>query len=265
MNELTVKEFSGLPAKIEDLAKFVLIGREKLQSVRAEIRAIDHLTLATDVREQKLAEAQMLSGALLDAERKIGEFTLRLPTAAGGDRKSAAIKNHTGVKFDPVARAEIKKDSGVQSPQETQSDDSEKWQNHTGVKSPQEKPKAERIKELGFNRMQIHRFEVLAKNPEVVEQVKREAQENDDIPTRSRVLQLVKEKRSPDWRHEARRGINDAIFKPLNARIDEERLAVWFESLTASDEPSWRLRDIDAAINNLYIIRNYIQRKTREG
>ena len=82
MNELTVKEFSGLPAKIEDLAKFVLIGREKLQSVRAEIRAIDHLTLAKDVREQKLAEAQMLSGALLDAERKIGEFTLKMPTAA---------------------------------------------------------------------------------------------------------------------------------------------------------------------------------------
>ena len=233
MNELTVKEFAGLPAKIEDLAKFVLIGREKLQSVRAEIRAIDHLTLAKDVREQKLAEAQMLSGALLDAERKIGEFTLRLPTAAGGDRKSAEIKLCIGDEFDPDA--------------------------------PKTKPKAERIKELGLNQAQVQRFEVLAKNPDVVEQVKREAQENDDIPTRSRVLQLVKEKRSPDWRHEARRGINDAIFKPLNARTDDERLSVWYESLTASDEPSWRLRDIDAAINNLYIIRNYLQRKLRGG
>ena len=231
MNELTVKEFADLPATIEGLTKFVLFGREKIKSVRAEIRAIDQLGLATDVREQKLAEAQMLSGALLDAERKIGEFTLTMPTAAGGDRKSAEIKNHTDVKFDP----------------------------------PQEKPKAERIKELGFNRMQVHRFEVLAKNPEVVEQVKREAQENDDIPTRSRVLQLVKEKRSPDWRHEARRGINDAIFKPLNARTDDERLSVWFESLTASGEPKWRLSDIDAAINNLYIIRNYLNRRLREG
>lgn len=247
MNELTVKEFSGLPAKIEDLAKFVLFGREKLKSVRAEISAIDHLTLAKDVREQKLAEAQMLSGALLDAERKIGEFTLTMP-------KDTSFKGN-----------QWQTDSGVQSPKETQSDDSEKWQNHTGVKSPQEKPKAERIKELGFNRMQVHRFEVLAKNPEVVEQVKREAKENDDIPTRSRVLQLVKEKRSPDWRHEARRGINDAIFKPLNARTDDERLGVWFESLTASDEPKWRLSDIDAAINNLYIIRNYLNRRLREG
>lgn len=231
MNELTVKEFANLPAKIEDLAKFVLFGREKLKSVRAEISAIDRLTLAKDVRKQKLAEAQMLSGALLDAERKIGEFTLRLPTAAGGDRKSAEIKKDSGVQFDPT----------------------------------KPKPKEERIRELGFHPKQVQRFEVLAKNPEVVEQVKREAQENDDIPTRSRVLQLVKEKRSPDWRHEARRGINDAIFKPLNARTDDERLSVWFESLTASDEPQHRLSAIDAAINNLYIIRNYLNRRLREG
>lgn len=247
MNELTVKEFANLPAKIEDLRKFVLFGREKLKSVRAEISAIDHLTLAKDVREQKLAEAQMLSGALLDAERKIGEFTLKMP-------KDNSFRGN-----------QWQKPSGGLSPQEAQSDGNEKWQMDSGVQSPQEKPKAERIKELGFHPKQVQRFEVLAKNPEVVEQVKREAQENDDIPTRSRVLQLVKEKRSPDWRHEARRGINDAIFKPLNARTDDERLGVWFESLTASDEPQWRLSDIDAAINNLYIIRNYLNRRLREG
>ena len=241
MNELTVKEFSDLPARIEDLAKFVLFGREKLKSVRAEIGAIDRLTLAKDVREQKLAEAQMLSGALLDAERKIGEFTLKLPTNVGVGRWNKEQERQA----------------------EQKEKEAEEHQHHTGVKLI--KDKTERIKELGFNRMQVHRFEVLAKNPEVVEQVKREARENDDIPTRSRVLQLVKEKRSPDWRHEARRGINDAIFKPLNARTDDERLSVWFESLTASDEPQWRLSDIDAAINNLYIIRNYLNRRLREG
>ena len=241
MNELTVKEFADLPAKIEDLAKFVLFGREKLKSVRAEISAIDRLTLAKDVREQKLAEAQMLSGALLDAERKIGEFTLTMPTNVGVGRWNKERERQA-----------------EQGEKET-----EEHQRFTG--EPLIKNKTERIQELGFNKMQVKRFEVLAKNPEVVEQVKREAQENDDIPTRSRVLQLVKEKRSPDWRHEARRGINDAIFKPLNARIDEERLGVWFESLTASDEPKWRLSDIDAAINNLYIIRNYLNRRLREG
>ena len=241
MNELTVKEFSGLPAKIEDLAKFVLFGREKIKSVRAEIRAIDQLGIATDVREQKLAEAQMLSGALLDAERKIGEFTLTMPTNVGIGRWNKERQRQA----------------------EQAAKESKEHQQPCGGQLI--KNKSERIKELGFNRRQVQKFEVLAKNPEVVEQVKREAQENDDIPTRSRVLQLVKEKRSPDWRHEARRGINDAIFKPLNARTDDERLSVWFESLTASDEPQWRLSDIDAAINNLYIIRNYLNRRLREG
>lgn len=244
MNDLAIKGDANLPTRIEDLAKFVLVGREKLQSVRAEIRAIDHLTLAKDVRAQKLSEAQMLSEALLDAERKIGEFTLSLPTGAGGDRKSKKIKKPSGGRFDTD---EIKKDSGVQF-------------DFVGRKT-----KSERIKDLGFNRRQVQKFEILAKNPDVVEQVKQEARENDDLPTRSRVLQLVKAERSPDWRHEVRRGINDAIFKPLNARTDDERLSVWYESLTASDEPSWRLRDIDAAINNLYIIRNYLQRKLRGG
>lgn len=241
MNELAVKEFSSLPAKIEDLAKFVLFGREKLKSVRAEISAIDRLTLAKDVREQKLAEAQMLSGALLDAERKIGEFTLTMPTNVGVGRWNKERQRQ--------AEKEAK----------------ETGEHQRFTAEPLIKNKTERIQELGFNKMQVKRFEVLAKNPEVVEQVKREAQENDDIPTRSRVLQLVKEKRSPDWRHEARRGINDAIFKPLNARIDEERLGVWFESLTASGEPKWRLSDIDEAINNLYIIRSYLSRRLREG
>jgi len=39
MNELIVQN-SNLPDKVNDLSRFVLIGNEKLNSVRAEIRAI---------------------------------------------------------------------------------------------------------------------------------------------------------------------------------------------------------------------------------
>ena len=63
---------SQLPANLDDLAKFILIGREKLQAVRAEIRAIDKVELAAEVREQKRLEAQELNNALLDAETRIG-------------------------------------------------------------------------------------------------------------------------------------------------------------------------------------------------
>lgn len=81
MNEITTTH-AQLPSKIEDLAKFVLIGREKLTAVRAEIRAIQRIGLAKDVHEQKLAEAQEIADAVLDAEVKIGELTSKMEKAA---------------------------------------------------------------------------------------------------------------------------------------------------------------------------------------
>ena len=47
-----------MPATIDDLSKFVLIGRDKLQAVRAEMAAIKKVGLAQEVIDQKRAEAQ---------------------------------------------------------------------------------------------------------------------------------------------------------------------------------------------------------------
>ena len=82
MNELTTKTIQ-LPDNVEDLAKFTLIGREKLNAVRAEIRAIEKVGLAKEVHEQKLQEAQEIAEAVLDAEAKIGELTSKMETAKG--------------------------------------------------------------------------------------------------------------------------------------------------------------------------------------
>lgn len=54
MNDISALQ-QQLPAAPEDLARFILVGREKLSSVREEIRAIDKLQLAEGVREQKRA------------------------------------------------------------------------------------------------------------------------------------------------------------------------------------------------------------------
>lgn len=67
-----------LPDTLEDLSKFVLVGREKLNAVRAEIRAIDKVGLAKEVHEQKLSEAQDIADAVLDAEVRIGELTSKI-------------------------------------------------------------------------------------------------------------------------------------------------------------------------------------------
>ena len=50
----------NLPDNLKDLSAFVLVGREKLTAVRAEIRAIEKLELAEEVRQQKREEARML-------------------------------------------------------------------------------------------------------------------------------------------------------------------------------------------------------------
>ena len=82
MNELS-NRVTQLPDTLEDLSKFVLVGREKLNAVRAEIRAIEKVGLAKEVHEQKLAEAQDIADAVLDAEVKIGELTSQMTTVQG--------------------------------------------------------------------------------------------------------------------------------------------------------------------------------------
>jgi len=155
MSNLTVRD-NQLPATLEDISSFILVGREKLVSVRAEIRAIDRLNLAQGVRDQKFEEAKMLSEALLDAEVRLGELLKKIPTTPG-------------------ARTDVKpKDTAVHR---------------------LEKPKSEIVKDLGFTEKQKQRFETLADNKDLVEQVKVEARENDDIPTRSRVLDLAQQRK----------------------------------------------------------------------
>lgn len=146
----------NLPANIEDLSKFVLVGREKLVAVKAEIRAIEKVELAQEVRDQKRDEARMLSEALLDAEVKLGEMLKQIPKGTKGTGSNQFAKKPTGGQFS--------------------------------------KTKSEVIKDLGFERHQAQRFEILADNPDLVEQVKAEARKNDDLPTRTQVISLAKEK-----------------------------------------------------------------------
>lgn len=82
MNEI-VTSAENLPANLEDLSRFVLVGREKLNIVRAQIRAIKRVGLAREVAEQKRQEAQQLAEAVIDAEVRIGELMREIPTASG--------------------------------------------------------------------------------------------------------------------------------------------------------------------------------------
>lgn len=67
MNNLTTYR-EQLPDSIEDLSKFVLVSEEKIQALRAEIRAIKKVHLAKEVYEQKLAEAKGVNYGLRKCE-----------------------------------------------------------------------------------------------------------------------------------------------------------------------------------------------------
>ena len=159
MNELIIQN-ENLPVKIEDLSKFVLIGREKCNVVRAEIRAIEKIKLAEEVIKQKKQEAQILSEVLLDAEVRLGELFKQIPTASKGNQYTGKMVCNTDV--------------------------------------TNQKSKEETINELGFNRMQASRLETLADNADLVEYVKAEARENGEFPTRARVLELAANRNKND-------------------------------------------------------------------
>jgi len=157
-NELVPISNTNLPDTIGDLSKFILVGREKLTAVRAEIRAITKLKLAEEVHKQKKEEASMLAEAVLDAEVRLGELLKNLPKKQGKRADLELIRSGAD-------KLESKK---------------------------------EIIENAGFSQDQAERLEVLADNQDIVEYVKAEARENGDIPTRTRVLELAAHKKKGD-------------------------------------------------------------------
>ena len=106
MNELTTTQ-TYLPETIPDLKKFILIGREKLAAVRAEIRAIDKVGLAKEVHQQKLLEAQEIAEAVTDAEVRMGELLKETVRHKGGRIKQSSAN-------DRLADIGISKDQSAQ-------------------------------------------------------------------------------------------------------------------------------------------------------
>lgn len=89
----------NLPDNLQDLNSFILVGREKLTAVRAEIRAIEKLELAEEVRKQKRDEARMLGEALLDAEVRVGEILRGTRKSENAQRK---VCEAVGIDYDKL-------------------------------------------------------------------------------------------------------------------------------------------------------------------
>ncbi|WHH60667.1 hypothetical protein [Petroclostridium sp. X23] len=239
---------SNLPVTLEDLSKFILVGREKLASVRAEIRAIEKLKLAQAVRDQKKEEGRMLAEALLDAEVRIGELLKNIPTAQGTRSDLTSVHRWTEV--------------GNAS-------------NHTceNLSLPQ-KTKSQIVKEFNFTTNQQKRFEILADNKDLVEQVKSEARENNKLPTRSRVLYLAQERK----KNEQERSLNAAAshdyqtFCAATAKkfsnilseirkleVDDKHLKAWADYLNGPLNFKNEQRKANEAVAKIMKINNFLK------
>ena len=206
MNELTVTQ-SNISANIEDLAKFVLIGRDKLQSVRAEISAISKLGLAKEVYEQKKAEAQDIAETVTLAEMRTGELLKAIPKATTNN--PLGKNQHSG-------------------------------QNDTNVDltktTTMHKPKREVIKDLGFSPKQAERMQTLAENPEIVKEAIQKARDNDDIVSRAFIMGEIKQAKREEkaQEQEERRAENAAKVETLATPLEAQGL---FQTIVI--DPPW--------------------------
>lgn len=88
MNELISSGQTMLPETLEDLTQFVLVGKAKVQAYMLKLQAVNRLSVAQEIRDQTLKEAQEVSNAVIAAEQRIGELLLEIPKASGQYAKS---------------------------------------------------------------------------------------------------------------------------------------------------------------------------------
>lgn len=138
MSQLVLKP-KNLPDNINDLRKFILVGKEQLKSFQAKVNAVTKLGLSKAVRDQALEDSQRMATALLYAEAKMGEIIALIPNkkaSSGGGTRSLPD---------------------------------------------------------GITKKQSHFAQKLHENRHLIEETIAEAQQNEDIPTRTEVLRKAKE------------------------------------------------------------------------
>lgn len=195
MNTLSTTA-TNLPSTIPELSKFVLVGRDKLQAVRAEIHAIEKVGLAREVREQKLQEAQEIAEVVTDAEVRIGELIKQIPKATPNNNPFHQISP----RVDLV------------------------------------KPKSEVLKESGITQRQAEHFQIMASNPESVERAKEKARQNGEVLSRTAVLnQVYQDKPKPKTARQEVQEAKERHKEFQEARADNQPLSFMDARKDASD------------------------------
>lgn len=151
MNEIAEREWQ-VPDTLEDLTQFVLVSKAKLQAYMLKLQTVNKLSVAQEIRDQTLQEAQEVSTALIAAEQRIGELLLSIPKASG-------------------KRTDL----------ET-----------SGQRSTEVKTKAKTISEMGYGEREAKDYQQMAKHPDIVKQVLADAEAKGEIATKASVMREIK-------------------------------------------------------------------------
>ena len=79
MNDLAISERGQLPATIEKLNEFILIGKEKIKVHQAKIRAITLVGMAETARRAAIEDGQDIAAVVIRAEARLGELLQATP------------------------------------------------------------------------------------------------------------------------------------------------------------------------------------------
>ena len=217
MNNLIKSDYQ-LPDTIEDLSKFVLVNEERIQALRAEIRAIKKVSLAKEVYEQKLAEAQEVGQMTVEAAQKMGELLLQIQKQNGNQYTSASPTDAEKQK----TKTEITSEMGMTSQQVSQYQ--QMAQNPEAVQAA--------IQKAIENGDVVSRSQVMKEIREMKEKIKtlediRDTQAMDKVELRKRISELeknpkVKEVAPSDYKEaKSKARAYDAETNRLNQKIAE--------------------------------------------
>lgn len=178
--EYLMEKGKQLPSSPTELAEFILVSEERVQAMRAQIRAISKAGLAKEVYDQKLLEAQEVSSMVIEAGRRMGELLLDIPVRPG---KRTDITSSTGVE-EVKTKAETLEELGIS--KDAASDYQRMAKNPDAVRAAIEK-----AMERGdiVSRQQVMKEIKAAKEEGIKEQKEKDKKELEDAHARVRSLE----------------------------------------------------------------------------
>ena len=148
-----IKQNNLLPETVDKLVPLSFIGQAAVGFYRSKIKLMDQLNMTEAQRKATLSDGQDAGEMLLDIETRIGELAA----------KELKVPAKIAARL-PNGRVAVTGKSG-------------------------QPPKHER---LGIPQKRMEQSQAIAKHPEIVEKVKTQAKENEDIPTKSAVFAEIR-------------------------------------------------------------------------